>query len=222
MTTRQDYAASGLVKSPPVVRVPLKEANRLLDAHHYLGGLRTATLAFGHEEGVTVWGVPRSRGWDTKLRAAGFRAIELVRMVGVPDHGWATSSLLAASTKLVLSEYDAAVTYADPMAGHSGAVYRAANWAELPQRAQPDGWVWRLDGRVVSRKRFYGEFGTSAYETVVAHYGARLSRELDVPKRRFYRLRDPRRVEAFLTASVKVKTWGAARCESNFDGSDMA
>lgn len=221
MTTREDYATSGLVPSPPVARVTLADANRLLDAHHYLGGLRTATLALGHEEGATMWGVLRSRGWDAKLRAAGFKAIELVRMVGIPGHRWATSSLLASSTKTVLREYDVVVTYADPMAGHSGAVYRAANWVELPQRAQPDGWVWRLDGRVVSRKRFYGEFGTSAYETVAAHYGARLSREPDVPKRRFYRLRDPRRAREFLVASVKVKTWGAARCEGNFDGSDM-
>lgn len=221
MTTRTEYKTSGLTKGPAVEKIALAQANDLLAEHHYLGAVRSATAAFGHLEGATVWGVPRSRLWHARLSAAGFRAIELIRMVGVPEHVWATSAMLSASAKLLRAEYDVLITYADPMQAHSGAVYRAANWKEFPQRAQPDGWEWRLDGRIVSRKRFYAEFGTSAWSVVSAAYGARIVRVPDIPKRRFYFLFDKRREEALLAASLKVKTWGAARI-AKVDGSDLA
>jgi hypothetical protein len=212
MTTREQYRASGLLPSPPVERITLGDANELLGLYHYLGAVRTASAAFGHSEGCTVWGVMRSRAWHARLVAAGFAPIELIRMVGAPGHNWSTSSLLAKSAKL-LSQHDVFVTYADEMQGHSGATYRAANWQELPQRAQPDGWVWRLDGKIVPRRSFGSSCGSQAFDVVKAAYGDRLTRELDVPKRRFYFIRDARRVPEFLAASVKVKTWGASRCK---------
>lgn len=221
MTIRAEYKASGLTKGPAVERISVSQANALLADYHYLGPVRSAIAAFGHTEGATVWGVPRSRIWHARLYAAGFKAIELIRMVGTPQHQWATSALLSSSAKLLRSEYDVLITYADPMQGHSGAVYRAANWKEFPQRAQPDGWEWRLDGRIVSRKRFYSEFGTSAWSVVSAAYGTRLTRTHDIPKRRFYFLFDKGREEALLAASLKVKTWGSARI-AKADGSDLA
>lgn len=210
---RGDYKNSGLVKSPKVVEIGKQEANRLLDEHHYLGGVRTATKWLGHGEGCTVWGVMRSRTWHEKLVKAGFNPIELVRMVGVEDHTWATSSMLAQSVKWLMANtgHDTFVTYADPMQGHNGSVYLAANWLRLPQDAQPDGFVWRLDGEIVSRKRFYAELGTSAIGKVREVYGERITLEPDVPKKRFCFVRDMRRMEEFITTSKKVKTWGAAR-----------
>lgn len=213
MDHRAKYKNSGLISCPAVEKIGKARANDLLSKYHYLGAVRTASLWLGHDEGCTVWGVMRSRIWHQRLVTAGFNPIELIRMVGVEDHSWATSSMLAKSGRVLLTEtsHDVLVTYADPMQMHKGGVYLAANWKRLPQDAQPDGYVWRLDGQVVSRKRFFAELGTSAIDRVREVYGDRVTLELDVPKRRFYWLKDSRRDADFLEASEKVKTWGKAR-----------
>lgn len=193
--------------------IPLSQANAMLNQWHYLGGLRSATLCLGFEGGCTVWGVMRSRAWYKSLIDQGFKPLELIRMVGEPRHTWATSSLLAESNKLVFAQTDTdcLITYADPLQNHTGAVYRAANWKELPERAQPDGYTWKLDGKTVSRKRFYAEFGSSAFEKVQAVYGDRIIRIPDIPKSRFVFLKNWKKYEELLSSSKKKKTWGAAR-----------
>lgn len=202
-----------LHSSPKVAQIRLDEANSLLARYHYLGPVRTATICFGSGEGATVWGVMRSPGWFKKLREAGFNSLELIRMVGIDGHKWATSSLLSHSVRQIFrtSSFDALVTYADRQAKHTGNVYLAANWNRLPQDAQPDGFIWRLDGKIVSRRRFFNEFGTSKIQTVKDKYGGRLTTELDMPKRRFYYLKNRNLEAKFLSASIKKVTWGAAR-----------
>lgn len=210
---KKDYRNSGLTKAMNVSKISLNEANILLDEYHYLGGVRTATLAIGNWEGCTVWGVMRSRAWHKKLKDAGFNPLELVRMVGAEGHKWGMSSMLAQSIDFIRknTEYDSVVTYADPMQQHDGMVYKASNWRRLPQDSQPDGYLWKLDGKIVSRKRFYAELGTSAIDVVREKYGDRLVLELDAPKPRFYFLFSKKRNDDFVKASRKVKTWGASR-----------
>ena len=200
-----------LQKSPRVKIISLKKANELLK-HHYLGAVRTAQLCFGHEEGCTVWGVPRSISVQKRMRDAGFEPIELVRMVGIPGHLWATSSLLAHSMRLLFktSNFDSAITYADREVGHTGNTYLAANWLQV-EDAQPDGSTWWLDGKRVSRKRFFNEFGTTKYEIVKTKYGKRLVVTPDIPKKRFIFLKEWTRVDAAQKALKKEKTWGAKR-----------
>lgn len=200
------------VRCPKVDVITKERANEMLDKWHYLGALRTSIISLGFDGGCTVWGVLRSRAWHKSLIQNGFAPLELIRMVGEPDHKWATSSLLANSAKLIfsLTNYDSLVTYADPMQGHSGSVYRATNWNEI-ERAQPDGYVWRLDGKIVSRKRFYAEFGTSSISVVRQHYGDRLTMERDIPKHRFFFLKRKSLTDSFKESSRKKKTWGAAR-----------
>lgn len=203
---------TALLKTPQVGRIHLTDANVMLFNHHYLGPVKTASFCYGHLEGCTVWGVLRSAAVHKRLREAGFNPIELIRMVGVPEHDWAMSSLLSHSLKLLFQSttFDCAITYADRQAGHSGATYRAANWIQI-QDAQPDGFTWLLDGKRVSRKRFYGELGTSNVEAVRKVYGDRIELVPDVPKRRFIRLRDPSRLDNAIVALSKRKTWGAKR-----------
>lgn len=202
-----------LQKSPLVSQVSLAHSNSLLKSYHYLGPVRTASCCFGHDEGVTVWGVMRSRIWAQRLKAAGFRPLELIRMVGKENHTWATSSLLSHSVRQLfkLGLADCLVTYADRKAGHSGKVYLAANWQRAQQDSQPDGFVWRLDGKIVSRKRFYAELGTSSIDAVKVAYGDRISLEPDVPKLRFFYLQESTRLAEFQAATTKVKTWGLRR-----------
>jgi len=215
MKDRISYSESGLIKSPEVKVVSKNDANYLLDKYHYLGGIRTCSECLGHEEGCTVWGVLRSRAWDKRLKEKGFNPIELIRMVGVEGKHWATSSLLAKSVKLLKEKYDIFVTYADPMQQHTGNTYLAANWERLPQDAQPDGYLWRLDGAICSRKRFFAELGTSAISVVKQHYGDRITIEKDVPKRRFFFIKEKRKIPIFLEASQKVKTWGKTRTDNH-------
>ena len=208
-----------LQKTPTVRILGLKEANVLLAKHHYLGPVRTATLCFGHDEGCTVWGTLRSRGLDSALRIFGFRSLELIRMVGVPSHLWATSSLLSVSSKLVFkqTEFDVLVTYADKEQGHDGATYLASNWIRI-QDAQPDGFTWYLDGKRVSRKKFFNEFGSSSWEIVQAAYGDRVKRELDIPKSRFILPKNRNKTDELLHACLKKKTWGINRTNAFFEG----
>jgi hypothetical protein len=211
---------SPLQKSPWVTLITLREANALL-VHHYLGPVRSAIICFGHEEGCTVWGVPRSRSVHDNMRAAGFSLIELVRMVGIPGHKWATSSLLSHSVWCLFSagNFDSAITYADREAFHTGATYLAANWRQI-EDAQPDGFTWWLDGGRVSRKRFYKEFGSSAIERVKAIYGDRLRLVPDVPKKRFIFLRDWGRLNNAESAMKKIKTWGVRRVKQHESTND--
>ena len=201
-----------LQKSLWVRNLSLSEANSLLQKHHYLGAVRTASLCFGHDEGCTVWGTLRSRGLDAALRSKGFSAVELIRMVGVSDHAWAMSSLLSVSSRLLFkqSDFGVLVTYADRQQGHDGHTYLAANWTQI-QDAQPDGFNWFLDGKLVSRKRFFGEFGSSAWDVVKQAYGDRIQRQPDVPKARFLRVRHQNELSDVLQTCLKKKTWGAAR-----------
>jgi len=202
---------SPLQKSPHVDMISLEKANTLLQ-HHYLGPVRTATLCCGHDEGCTVWGVLRSRAIHARLRDLGFEPIELIRMVGIPNHKWATSSLLSHSLKVMFEQttFDLAITYSDREVGHTGATYKASNWLQI-EDAQPDGFLWVLDGKRVSRKTFYAELGTSNIEAVKKVYGDRLLLVPDVPKKRFIFLKNWIRLESALTGLKKKKTWGKNR-----------
>lgn len=209
---------SPLQKTPWVVPITLQEANDLLK-HHYLGPVRSASACFGHGEGCTVWGVPRSRAVHDNMRACGFDLTELVRMVGVPGHKWATSSLLSHSIRCLFQSgvFNSAITYADREVFHTGATYLAANWLQI-ENAQPDGFTWWLDGLRVSRKRFYKEFGSSAVDLVKATYGDRLQLVPDIPKKRFIFLKDWTRLEEAQAALKKIKTWGARRLKQYEQG----
>ena len=204
---------SPLQKSPRVTPISLREANLLL-RFHYLGPVKSAIVCFGHDEGCTVWGVPRSRIVHDKMRAANFELIELIRMVGIPAHKWATSSLLSHSARCLFAttKFDAAVTYSDREANHTGATYLAANWLQT-EDAQPDGYTWFFDGKLVSRKRFYKELGSSSLALVRQKYGDRLKTVPDVPKKRFILLKDLGRTDEARTTLKKIKTWGKARTE---------
>jgi len=123
------YKTSGLKKSPPVQFIDKYFANKMLDDWHYLGGKTRGVLhAIGHDEGCLIFGNCTSRYFQKRYRDRDKKVIELIRMVGVPEHKWAMSSLMSQSIKLLktLDLYDVVVTYSDPLAGHGGMVYSAS------------------------------------------------------------------------------------------------
>jgi hypothetical protein len=95
-----------------------------LDAHHYLG--RTSRgWAWSDEHGVIVFSAPTSRRLPKHW-------LELSRWCLIDGKG---SQQWAAARRFLVEnvhEVTTIVSYSDPAAGHTGALYRACNWAWAP------------------------------------------------------------------------------------------
>jgi hypothetical protein len=127
---------------PPAAR----RAGALLRAHHYLGPRGGAV--YRDEHGVLVLAPPTSR------RLPADRWLELVRwcLVSGANGGsrqWARAWRWAAGR---WPHVTTIVSYSDPAAGHTGALYRACNWGWAPTwhrlRPPPTG-AGSWDGRAV-------------------------------------------------------------------------
>lgn len=112
--------------------VPTKNVADFLDAHHYLGKA-TRGFAWSDEFGVLVLASPTSRHLPADW-------LELSRwcLVGERNGGsrqWAT----VAKWLRVNHQATTVVSYSDPSAGHTGALYKACNWTWAPtwQRLRP-------------------------------------------------------------------------------------
>lgn len=139
----------------------ITEARALVEAFHYAGGAsNTATDLHGLWRngqllGVAWW-LPPTKGAAQSVAGGNWRrCVSLSRLVidpSVPKNG--CSFLLGAAERQLRRDgrWDVLVTWADEGEGHTGAIYRAANWEYL---GTVKGELrWRdPDGRIVSRKR---------------------------------------------------------------------
>lgn len=119
--------------------VTLELAQRIVEQYHYAkSGSSWRVYTFGlflrkdpNCWGVTWW-IPAPKLSVDKYNPGGYKTtLILSRMVVhplVPTNG--ASFLLGASQRRIaqVGRYDMLMTYADTWRGHSGAVYRAANW----------------------------------------------------------------------------------------------
>lgn len=119
------------------------EANQLLRRSHYLGPIRTAALVVVGDSGGQIvacqaWKLPTSR----RLPSDG-SWLELARWCLTPAAGDNAGSRMHRWALRLIRTHAAEVTtllsYSDPSAGHSGALYRACNWQWAPpwQRLRP-------------------------------------------------------------------------------------
>lgn len=144
--------------------VALQTAQRMVTEYHYArGGSNTAVACFGlfhHERtfwetdcyGVTWWIPPTRDAAAATFPDEPEAVLALSRMVihpGAPRN--AATFLLSRSVRLLDARWRCLVTYADTWQGHTGGVYRAANWTYVGL-TDPE-WVYVLDGRAMSRKR---------------------------------------------------------------------
>ena len=144
-------------------------------------------MAYGHNEGCLVFCNLRSRKLEERLLKAGEKPIELGRMVGKPEHIWAMSSLMAACMAEVWKlGYTYCVTYADPLAGHTGAVYKAANWKNNGQSSKDGHPVILIDGKNTPPRTLYDKHGSQSIPFLKAIYGPRMETMSKLPKPRFY------------------------------------
>ena len=98
-----------------------------LDANHYLGRANRG-FAWSDEYGVLVLANPTARFLPQD------RWLELIRwcLVGTPNGGSSQWSRVAKWLKRNRPEITTVVSYSDPEAGHTGALYRACNWRWAP------------------------------------------------------------------------------------------
>lgn len=143
--------------------VEISTARRLVERYHYAkGASNTATVLHGlfrkgaiWEEdcvGVAWWIPPTKSAAQATYPARWQGVLALSRLVIAPEVPRnACTFLLSRSVRLIdRSKWPALVTYADEWRGHTGAIYRAANWTEVAPTAPEATFV--LAGRMVSRK----------------------------------------------------------------------
>jgi hypothetical protein len=143
--------------------VALEVGQRLTECYHYAaGGSNTATYMHGlfrvgelwnwNCKGVAWWIPPTKsaalatypQNWEGVLSLS-----RLVILPGVPKN--AATFLLSRSMKLIdRGRWPCLVTYADEWQGHTGRIYRAANW-QYAGRTKPEA-TFVKDGRMVARK----------------------------------------------------------------------
>lgn len=109
-----------------ISNIQAQHACDLLNQSHYLGagGMR-ARLMYGDEHGLIVFSSPASRRLPRDW-------LEVSRWCIVP--GGIGSAQWSHAVKWIreLSDSTTIVSYSDPSRGHSGALYRAANWIWAP------------------------------------------------------------------------------------------
>jgi hypothetical protein len=143
--------------------VDMDTCYELVRALHYAkGGSNTGTYMHGlfHKSnfmqclGVAWWIQPTKTAAQANWGGDPQRVIALSRLViapGVPKN--AATFLQAQSIKRIKADgrYDCLLTYADTWQGHTGAIYRAANWEYLGL-TKPEPMFVTRDGVMVSRK----------------------------------------------------------------------
>lgn len=118
--------------------------NQLLERHHYLGPIARGEV-YRDRDGIMVFANPSSR------RLPADRWLELVRWCIVDGQG---SRQWRAARRWLVERFPTVTTvisYSDPSAGHTGALYRASGWLWAPtgngawvdgeRQAVKDRWV---------------------------------------------------------------------------------
>lgn len=166
-----------LQKTPFCRILTAEESNKMLEQWHYLGAVIGIIFSVGHEEGCCVFTNCRSRIYEKKHPGV----IELARMVGMPKHTWAMSSLMAQAVRECKKrKYTEIITYADPWNKNTGKVYLAAGWQRIGTTA-PDT-VYLLDEKRIARRTLYDRHGTQSKKEMKIIYGERLQFEEAPPK----------------------------------------
>lgn len=129
----------------------VRETYGVLTERHYLGPTKAAGFAWVDEHGVIVFAAPRARGIP-------HRWLEVVRWCLTGGHNGGSQQWAAAVHMIRRQRRDCTtiVSYSDPSAGHTGALYRACNWLWAPTwhrlRPPPSGNGAWTDGKAQSVK----------------------------------------------------------------------
>lgn len=146
-----------------VAPASLQDARTLVALFHYArGGSNTAVFVHGlyarssgHLKGIAWWLPPTRVACESVNRSQWTRVLALTRMVMMPDVPRnACSFLLARAVDQIKQDgrFISLVTYADESQGHTGAVYRAANWTYVGRTGPYPRWIDPKTGQQVAVK----------------------------------------------------------------------
>lgn len=135
----------------------ITEARRIICAHHYTKSWPSGkSIVVQYEDAIVVFSIPANYNVARWLLCAPNRVWELTRLWAPDNH---RENLLTQAIAYSVNAFrklnvaDALVSYADPNAGHSGGVYRAASWVFLGQSEEAR--AYRKDGQIISRRKFH-------------------------------------------------------------------
>lgn len=192
--------------------VPYREAMNMVVTHHYLHRKAPASFCFGLFDdfgtlvGVVTYGKPASpslcKGLAGDDEAA--NVLELTRLwIADITPKNAESFLIGNSLKLLPSNFDIIVSFAEIDAGHSGIVYQATNWiyTGLSDRHVE----WHLDGEKPKQhtRHLFDSYG--GVEGAKKALGERLTKAERPRKHRYVFLRGSRRRKKELLAKLRYK-----------------
>lgn len=135
-----------------VKAAPLAVAQAMVREHHYSrGGSNTAVYVHGLFRkadnklcGVAWWLPPTRVACESVNKERWTKVLSLTRLVILPDTPKnAATFLLANSVKLIRRDarFVSLVTYADESQGHTGGIYRAANWDYVGRTGPYPRWI---------------------------------------------------------------------------------
>lgn len=146
-----------------VRKASLKLARDLVEEYHYAhGSSKTAVYVHGLFKrkgaelfGAAIWLPPTRVACESVNKANWTRVLSLSRLAikpEVPNNG--ASFLIAGSIRLIKEDgrFASLVTYADESQGHTGAIYRATNWAYVGKTGPYLRWEDPFTGRQVAQQ----------------------------------------------------------------------
>ena len=135
-----------------------EHAAETIRRHHYTGNVPSGKSHYVmFETCIVVWSIPANKNIAKFLMPDGGAVWELSRL-WAPD-GHRPNLLTQAISKAMayiksIENPDMLVSYADPNAGHTGGVYRAASWVYHGQSEETRAYR-STTGQVVSRRAFH-------------------------------------------------------------------
>lgn len=135
-----------------------KKAEREVVEHHYTHSVpsgKSHYMRFG--DALIVWSIPANKNISKFLLGEPCSVWELSRLWAPDGHAKnLLSQAIAAAVKMIekLEHPDVLVSYADPNAGHSGGVYRAASWVCHGKSEETRAYRGPA-GEVVARRAFH-------------------------------------------------------------------
>ena len=169
-------------------------AQAVVKRHHYLHRSASAMFTFGLFDGmdligVAIYGKPASPSLCVGICGPeeSERVVELTRLWiedSTPKN--AESFFIGQTLRMLPTQYDIVVSYAEIGAGHSGIIYQATNW--LYTGLSDAHAEWRLDGESSKHSlHLFDEHG--GVEKAKQHYGDRLQRHERGRKHRYVMFR---------------------------------
>lgn len=153
--------------------------NTICDCHYTHSWPSGKSWVYRFEDAIVVISIPANYNVARWLGCPNNRVWELTRLWAPDGHrpNLLTEAISRATkTFHSLGLADALVSYADPNAGHSGGIYKAASWVFLGQSEEARAYR-TAEGQTISRRKF--------------HSGSRAMKKSEILARGFFEIKLP-------------------------------